>query len=55
MVHDEYIDTGSGLADDAESLLVLTIPEFTKERNEFKIEFSVHCPSDKCRFKIQVV
>lgn len=55
IAQDEYISTGSQHSDDAELLMVLTIPEFTKEKNEFKIEFSIHCPSDKCRFKIELV
>ena len=55
MVHDSYISTGNGHSDDAEQLMVITVPEFTKEKNEFKIDFAIDCPTDKCRFKIELV
>ena len=44
------MDTGLGHSDDAELLLVVTVPEFTKEENSLLMDFAVDCPLDACRY-----
>ena len=48
-VHGDYMDTGLGHSDDAELLLVITVPEFTSIQNELNMDFAVDCPLDTCR------
>ena len=54
-LHDSYISTGLGHADDAELLMYVVVPGFTSRRSKFSLTYKIICPSDNCRMRIQTV
>ncbi|XP_057296474.1 endosome/lysosome-associated apoptosis and autophagy regulator family member 2-like [Hydractinia symbiolongicarpus] len=54
VMQQDAISSGVGHADDAELIMFIVVPAFTKSRSEFKMTFEiVNCGSDTCRLKIQ--
>ena len=54
-LHDSYISTGVGHADDAELLMYIIVPGFTNRKSKFKMTYKVICPSNNCRLRVQTV
>lgn len=54
-LHDDYISSGLGHADDAELLMYIIVPGFTASKSTFKMTFSIICPSNNCRLRLQTV
>ena len=54
-LHDSYISTGLGHADDAELLMYIIVPGFTSHKSKFRMTYKIICPSNNCRLRVQSV